>query len=78
MNIMAKTIMISNEAYEELKMRKAKRSFSELIIDLIHTKKSKTGKGLRSCLGLLKKDAEFEAIEKSLDRDWKGWNKKYA
>ena len=78
MNIMAKTVMISNEAYDALKMRKAKRSFSEVIIDLLHPEKNKTGIGLTSCLGLLKKDAEFEAIEKSLKRGWGDWSKKYA
>lgn len=78
MNSMAKTIMISNEAYKELKTRKAERSFSEAIIDLLDTKKNKTGTRLRSCLGILKKDKEFEAIEKSLERGWKGWNKRYA
>gem|GEM_PF-1577453 len=78
MNTMAKTIMVSNEAYEELKSRKAERSFSELIMDMLHAKKNKTGAGLKSCLGLLKKDKEFETIEKSLEKGWKGWSKKYA
>lgn len=72
---MAKTIMVSNEAYEELKSRKAERSFSEVIIDMLHTKKNKTGSGLKSCLGLLKKDKETEVIGKLLE---KGWSKKYA
>lgn len=75
---MAKTIMISNEAYEKLKIRKKERSFSETIIDLLQTKKNKTGEGLQLCLGLLKKDVEFEAIEKPLERSWEDWRKKYA
>lgn len=78
MNTMAKTIMVSNEAYEELKARKAERSFSEVILDMLHPKKNRTGAGLKSCLGLLKKDKESEAIEKSLKRGWKAWSKKYA
>ena len=78
MKSMAKTIMISNEAYEELKSRKAGRSFSEVIIDMMHTKKNKTGSGLKSCMGLLKKDKKSEAREKSLEKGWKGWSKRYA
>ncbi|MDP4012931.1 MAG: antitoxin VapB family protein [Candidatus Nanoarchaeia archaeon] len=75
---MAKTIMVSNEVYGELKARKAKRSFSETITDLINSKKDKIGSNLRSCLGLLKKDKEFYEIEKALNKGWKEWNKKYA
>ncbi len=78
MNSMAKTIMVSNEVYEQLKSRKEDRSFSELIIDLLNTKKNKTGFGLTSCLGLLKKDKETVTIEKSLEKGWKKWNKKYV
>ncbi len=75
---MARTIMVSNEVYDELKAKKAKRSFSEIITDLLHTNKNKTGKGLYACLGTLKKDKEFEAIEKSMKKGWKEWSKKYA
>lgn len=78
MYFMAKTIMISNAVYEELKMRKSEKSFSELITDLLSSKKIKIGGGLRSCFGLLKNDKEFVAVEKSLERGWKGWNKKYV
>ena len=74
---MAKTIMISNEAYEELKARKGEHSFSEVILEMIHAKKEKTGAGLKACLGLLKKDKESKAIEKLLVREWKRWSKKY-
>ena len=38
---------------------------------------SKTHKGLKSCLGLLKKDKESRSIEKSLKKGWKTWNKRY-
>ena len=78
MNTMAKTVMISNEAYDALKMRKAKHSFSEVIMDLLNVEKNKIGKGLTSCLGLIKKDKEFEVIEDSLKRGWKEWSKKYV
>ena len=40
--------------------------------------KNKTGDKLRLCLGILKKDKEFEAIENALERGWGGWNKRYA
>ena len=75
---MAKTIMISNEAYEELKAKKAERSFSTVIMDLLHAKNNKTGSGLRSCLGLFKKDKEDTTNEKVLKERWKAWNKRYA
>lgn len=74
---MAKTIMVSNEVYRELKVRKAKRSFSELIMNML-SKKERTGSGLRACLGLLKEDAESKIIDKALKRGWKSWNKRYA
>ena len=75
---MAKTIMVSNTVYDELKMKKAKRSFSELITDLLHSHKPKTGSDLRSCLGLLAHDTEFTVLEKTWKRGWKGWSKKYV
>ena len=78
MNIMARTIMVSNEVYNELKMRKAKRSFSELIISLLYAKKTKTGRNLISCLGTLRKDNESEKTKKALERGWEKWNKRYA
>ena len=75
---MAKTIMVSNETYNELKVMKADKSFSKLILDLIHTKEKKIGDGLRLCLGKLKKDKEFEIIDKALKGGWKGWSRKYV
>ena len=78
MNTMAKTIMVSNTVYEELKEKKEKQSFSELITRLLHANKEKTGSGLRSCYGLLAHDTEFITLEKSLKKDWKEWNKKYV
>jgi predicted CopG family antitoxin len=78
MYTMAKTIMISNNIYNELKMRKKNRSFSELITDLLYVKKKRTGEGLKECIGLLKGDKEFAEIRKDLDKGWKKWNKKYV
>ena len=75
---MAKTIMISNDVYEELKIKKEKRSFSGVITDLLHANKSKTGSNLRACLGLLRKDEEFKASEKARKEGWKAWNRRYV
>jgi len=77
---MAKTIMISNEIYGELKKIKDSMSFTETIKNLLENKKEakKTGAGLRDCLGLLKRDKEWEEIEKELKRGWKRWDKRYV
>lgn len=76
---MAKTIMISNDLYRELKIAKKDRSFSEVIRDLIETKKRKTGTGLRNCLGLLdKNDNEYEKTMKELRPLYKKWTRRYA
>ena len=77
---MAKTIMISNELYKDLKSIKHNRSFTETIKYLLGKKeKRKTGAGLRSCLGLLdKNDNEYEKIMNELRPLYKRWTKKYA
>ena len=76
---MAKTIMISNDLYKELKIVKRDRSFSEVIKGLIEAKKRKTGSGLRECLGLLdKNDSEYERALKELRPLYKKWTKRYA
>tara|TARA_Y100000034_G_scaffold133857_1_gene200676 strand:- start:5473 stop:5697 length:225 start_codon:yes stop_codon:yes gene_type:complete len=74
---MAKTIMISNEMYDELKLLKRDMSFTELFKNLLNDDLKK-GSGLRECLGILKKDEEWKKIEKDLKRGWKSWTKKYA
>ncbi len=78
MNIMAKTIRISNEAYNELKIRKAKSSFNDLVINMLHRKNDKMAEGLRSCFGTLRKDKEFETIEEALEKGWRKWSKKVS
>jgi len=37
------------------------------------------GKGyeLRECLGILRKDREWEELEKEIKKAWKNWSKKY-
>ena len=75
---MAKTIMVSNEVYEELKLVKDSKSFSELFKELLIFKGMKNGSGLKNCFGILKKDNEFANIEKGIKRGWADWKKKYA
>jgi len=76
---MAKPIMVSNEAYSELKEIKKDRSFSEVIIDLMKSKRKKTVAGLKDCMGLLDKDDdEYGRIMKELRPMYKRWTKKYA
>ena len=77
--LMAKTIMISNELYKELKKIKKENSFTEVIKDLLdRTQKTKKGSDLLNCFGILKRDKEWEEIEKDLKRGWGAWSKKYA
>ena len=33
------------------------------------------GYGLKECLGILKKDKEWEELEKEIKRAWTNWNK---
>ena len=75
---MAKTIMISNDIYEELKSIKGEKSFSEVIRVLVNKGNLKKGAGLKDCIGILKKDREWNKVERGLERGWKGWNKKYV
>jgi len=39
---------------------------------------TKQGSGLKECLGLLKKDIEWKETEKTLERGWSRWTKKYV
>ena len=76
---MAKTIMIANSVYEELKEVKKDRSFSELIKDLMDKSRPKTGAGLMECAGLLPKDDKgYEKIMKKLKPLYRKWTQKYA
>lgn len=79
MNIMAKTIMISNEAYEKLKEIKERKneSFTEVILECLD-KPRKTGIGLRECFGILKDDKEYDGIMKETRKRWNKWTKQYA
>lgn len=42
---------------------------------LLDTKKNKTGRRLRLCLELLKKDKELKTTEMALKQGWRDWNK---
>lgn len=74
---MAKTIMVSNKIYEELKEEKKNRSFSETIKDLIDTQKRKTGRDLLKHVGTIK-DNEYDKIMKELKPLYRKWTKRYA
>jgi len=80
MNIMAKTIMVSNEVYDKLKEIKERedKSFSEVIMETLNKENIKIGRNLRDCFGLLKNDKEYDKVFKETEKYWGKWNKKYA
>jgi len=81
MNTMAKTIMVSNRVYDDLKKIKERenKSYSEVILDSLEKKGKKTGKGLKECLGLLKKDEKYDKEwRETLRKGWNKWNKRYV
>ncbi len=75
---MAKTLMVSNEAYEELKKLKEDKSFSEVIIHLIKERKQKTGYDLKKHFGVLKGDKEYDILKKEIKAGWRKWQRRYA
>ena len=75
---MAKTIIISNEVYEELKNLKEDKSFSELFKELLKSNNVKRVSGLRDIIGIMKNDKEWEKLEKERKSAWKNWTKKYV
>ncbi|MBS3146793.1 antitoxin VapB family protein [Candidatus Woesearchaeota archaeon] len=75
---MAKTIMISNEVYNELKGLKRDKSFSELFKDLLKSNEVKRVSGLMDCVGIMKNDKDWEKLEKERKIAWKNWTKKYV
>jgi len=80
MYTMAKTIMISNDAYEKLKDIKERedKSFSEVVVELVEEKKVKRMKDLRKCFGILKGDTEYDKVMNMARKGWNRWNKRYA
>ncbi|MBI2124334.1 antitoxin VapB family protein [Candidatus Woesearchaeota archaeon] len=77
---MAKTLMVSNAVYEELKKLKTKedKSFSEVIVELISKKEKKTGRDLWKHFGVLKGDKEYGRLRKEVNAGWRRWQKRYA
>ena len=77
---MAKTIMISNEVYNELKRRKGERSFSEIIKGYIESspKKAATlGELIKYCSGLLPEDDnEYDEVLKDSRKKWDEWRER--
>ncbi len=73
---MAKTIMISNETYDNLKRRKGNKSFSKTIDNMLI--KKKTGEGLKEFFGILKDDKEYDELMKEMKKGWKRWTRKYS
>lgn len=72
---MAKTIMVANDVYAELKARKGEKSFSELFVALMKGERRKTGKDLLSHYGALAGDKEFDAMRKEREGGWKRWRR---
>ncbi len=75
---MARTIMVSNKVYEEMKRVKGERSFSEVIIEALEaTKPKKTiGELIRKHAGALKGDTEYDGLMKWSKKRWKEWQDK--
>ena len=77
--LMAKTIMVSNIAYDELKkLKEENKSFSDVIINLTKNREHKTGYDLKKHLGVLKGDKEYDDIQKELKAGWRRWQKRYV
>jgi predicted CopG family antitoxin len=75
---MAKTIMIANDLYDDLKKIKGERSFTETIKDALNGKRKTIG-GLRKVMGTLpKEDMEYEKAMKELKPLYAKWTKKYV
>jgi predicted CopG family antitoxin len=75
---MARTIMISDRIYEELKKVKGERSFSEVIGDSLASPSRKTVAGLKEIIGILKEDTEYDEVMRTAKKKWKQWGKRYS
>ena len=77
---MAKTIMVADAVYHELKVIKERenKSYSEVIFESLHKPRLKTGEGLKKCFGLLKDDTEYDEVMKDLKKGWKKWSERYV
>ncbi len=73
---MARTIMIADRVYEELKrMKGEEKSFSEVIAEALEKAKpkEKTIGGLLKYAGMLKGDTEYDEIRAWSRKRWKEW-----
>lgn len=61
---MVKVISLSNNAYDKLKSLKGKKSFSELIVDLLNRKVQK--KNIMEFAGIWKDDEYWENFKKDI------------
>ena len=76
---MARTIMVSNAVYEELKKAKGSdKSFSEVITEALEKAKpeEKTIGGLLKFAGILEGDIEYDEIRTLSKKRWKEWQDK--
>ncbi len=80
MNRMAKTIMIANELYEELKRVKGSRSFSEVIKESLDGKPKKITSMRELCdrfAGIIPEDdREYDEALKASKKMWDQWQKR--
>lgn len=63
---MVRVISLSNEAYEKLKSLKGRKSFSELIVDLLNRKVQK--KNIMEFAGIWKDDKYWENFNKEVKK----------
>jgi len=75
--LMARTIMVSNELYNNLKKIKKDKSFTVVISNLLHEKK-RLGKDLFRFWGALEGETEYDKVMKDLNKMWASWSKKYV
>ncbi len=71
---MAKTIMIADKVYEELKKAKGTdKSFSEVIVEALEASKpkKKLGAALKEVAGILEGDTEYDEVMKWSKKMWK-------
>ena len=76
---MAKTIMIADKVYEELKKMKGKdKSFTNVIAEALEGSKpkKKLGAALREVAGILEGDAEYDEVMKWSKKMSEKWDKR--
>lgn len=77
---MAKTIMIADTVYADLKDIKEKegKSYSEVLSEMIEHKKTKTVRDSMKHFGILKGDKEYDEVMKKAKNAWARWTKRYV